>query len=244
MKIPPLFLALVIALCANTATAQKKPKGKKPPAVVSVAEPEKPKEFPPPDTSKMSENIGFLDLEGARDGRAFATKLQVELQKSLAVPLIPKDPLSSLTDSVKCKLTEPNCLGYVAAYLGTRYLLYGQSKSQSDKLTLELHLYDAKTPKEIIEIKSDLKNASDEEALKAISTQLLVAIPELRKAPPEPPKAKERKKLISENSVVKRWWFWTIIGGGLAGGATGGFLYTTRPPEATSSDLGTFPASK
>jgi hypothetical protein len=248
MKTYPLLLTLALLLCVNTAHAQKKPKGKKPPASAPVAETpkskEKLKELPPPDTSKMLENIGLLDLEGARDGRTFVAKLQVELQKSLAVPLIPKDPLSSLTDSVKCKSTEPNCLGYVAAYIGARYLLYGQSKTQNGILALELHLYDAKTPKEIIELKMEVKDSSDQESLKAITTQLLMAVPELRKAPPEPPKPKERKNLISKNSVLKRWWFWSIIGGGLAGGATGGYLYTTRPPDATTSDLGTFPAGK
>jgi hypothetical protein len=250
MKTYSLFFAIALFLCADTASAQKKPtKGKKPPTSSPVGETpktpkEKPKEKDPPDTSKMLENIGLLDLEGARDGRAFATKLQEELQKSLSVPLIPKDPLSSLAESVKCKTSEPACLGYVAAYIGARYLLYGQSKSQGGKLALELHLYDAKSPKEIIEIKSDITNVSDTVAVKTISNQLLAAVPELRKAPPEPPKPKERKKLISDNSVVKRWWFWTIIGGGVAGSATGGYLYTTRPPDATTSDLGTFPASK
>jgi hypothetical protein len=251
MKRHVLCITLALLFCASPALAQKKPKGKKPPAsqpADAAKDKEKGKEKapppPPPDTSKMLENMGLLDLEGSRDGRTFATKLQTELQKNLAVPLIPKDPLSTLAESVKCKLSEPNCLGYVAAYIGTRYLLYGSSKSSGGKLSLELHLYDAKTPKEVIELKTDVKDINSSAEAKAISNQILLAIPELKKAPPPPPKPKEKKYLVSKDSVLRRAWFWSVIGGTLAGGATGGYLYTTRPPDAIDSDLGTFPIQK
>lgn len=247
MKESKVILFLAIFLCATTAFAQKKgKKPPKPPASSPTKEAAKPKEEPavPPDVSKMAENIGFLDLEGTRDGRAFAGKLQEELQKNLKVPILPKDPLPTLAEAAKCKPKDTNCLGYVAAYIGSRYLLYGETKSQGGKLTIELHLYDAKTPKEITEIKSTAESASDTAAAVTISNQLLNAVPELRKPPPEPPKPKVKKDLVSDDSLIKKPWFWAVVGGGLAAGAGGGFFATTRAPAATDSDLGTFPVER
>jgi hypothetical protein len=233
----PLGLSLLLSVAlAGSALAQSKgkSKGKKPPpATKPVEEPLPEVVLPPPDLSKMADNVSVMALEGnLPDKQALSERLQVEVQKQVRLPVEPRSSLGSIALTVGCGKVDALCLGNVGAVVGSQYLVYGAAKEKAGKVALELRFFDAKASRELGAVEAELPSAADLSGLPGLVTQLLAGAPDLKPKPVDPEVVVKKPPLYGRPS------FWGVVAGVLGGGVVL-FVATDRAPRpADPGELG------